>query len=178
MEYFFDSRIFEVKFHCNLEKCKGACCVIKGSAGPPVLFSEISIIEEILDVVSNYLNEINLNIIEKEGFYINNNGIYSLNTVSGNDCVFSYYENLIAKCSFQKAFYNKDTDFIKPISCHLFPVRIENMNRNVLKFEYFNECRDALDYGKIKNITVFEFVKDALVREVGKEFNYENIKKF
>lgn len=76
---------------------------------------------------------------------------------------------------FKKAFYNDETDFMKPISCHLFPVRISGIKRNIIKYEEINECFDALAKGEEENITVFEFAEESIVREYGTGF-YNDLK--
>ena len=142
-KYIIDDRIFNVKFSCDVGKCRGACCTLKGAGGAPILDEEVKIIKKNIDIVKKYLH------------------------VNDEECVFSFYEEGIAKCSFQKAFYNEESDFKKPISCHLFPVRISGIKRNILKYEEINECLDALEKGEEENISVFEFAKDSLIREYG-----------
>ncbi|MCW8817384.1 MAG: DUF3109 family protein, partial [Ignavibacteriaceae bacterium] len=85
-------------------------------------------------------------------------------------CVFVYYENEIAKCSIEKAYLEGKTDFRKPISCHLFPIRISDFGGDVLGFERIDECQPALELGKAENTTVAEFCKDSLSRLYGKEW--------
>lgn len=136
---------------------------------------EVKTIKKNLDAVKKYLHPLHVFSIETEGFLEGKNGNFSIRSVNDEECIFSFYEDGIAKCSFQKAFYNNETDFKKPISCHLFPVRISGKNRNIIKYEEINECIDALKKGEEENITVFEFARESLVREYGAGF-YNDLK--
>lgn len=169
-KYIIDDRIFSTKFFCDLDKCKGACCTLKGTVGAPVLKEETDKIYRILPKISKYLTKKNLDVIENEGIFIKGKKEYNLNTVDGDDCVFSIYEEGIAKCAIQKAYNEGEVDFRKPISCYLFPIRVSGEKRNVLRYEYMYECNDALDLGKEKNISIFEFARDAIINEYGEEF--------
>ncbi len=175
-KYFIDEKIFDVKFSCDLQMCKGCCCTIKGTIGAPLLEEEIIKIESILNTVKKYLSDINREWIDKKGFYEKLGNEITMNNVLNDDCVFSYCENDIAKCAFQKAYYEKETDFIKPISCHLFPIRVNGKKRNVLKYEKIDECKGALDKGEAENVSLIKFVKDGLIRECGREF-YKSLRR-
>lgn len=175
--YFIDDRIIKEKFYCDLQRCKGSCCTIKGATGAPILETEIKIIEDSLGSVYKYIPEENKKIIEAEGYYKIIEGELSLNNVDDNECVFSYYDSGIAKCSFQKAYLNKEIGFKKPISCELFPIRISGKNSDTLRYEKFYECEDAISKGNENNITILEFVKDALIRRFGDGFYEILVKK-
>jgi len=172
-----DDRIFELKFSCDLSVCKGACCTVEGTLGAPLKKEELSEIEKNIETAKKYLTAENREVIEKEGYYVEYEGKLWMNNVNDNDCVFSYYEGDIAKCSFQKAYNNGEINFKKPISCELFPIRVYGENCNDLRYEKSYFCEEALENGKVNNKTIFEFVKDAIVRAFGVEFYNENIKK-
>lgn len=171
-KYMIDDRIFSVKFSCDLQLCKGACCTIKGTVGAPLLKEEIKKIESILDIVKENLAVVNCSWIDEYGFYEKDGSEYTLIGINNDDCVFSYYDNEVAKCAFQKVYYESRTDFVKPISCHLFPIRINGKKRNILKYEKISECNDALDKGLLEGIPVMKYVKDGIIREYGKHFYY------
>ena len=177
-KFIIDHRVFDVKFKCNLEVCRGSCCTLKGAGGAPILDIEVMKIQSNVNIAKKYLSEKNKNVLDNEGFLEGEKGNYSINSVDDEDCVFSFYENGIAKCSFQKAFYNNETDFIKPISCHLFPLRISGNKRNIIRYEKISECEDALTYGNEQNITLFEFAKDPLIKEYGRDFYNDLQEKF
>ena len=174
-EYIIDDRIFDVKFSCDLEKCKGACCTLEGTLGAPILEEEIDEIEKTIPFAKKYLTNKHKKILDREEFYLEYEGEYHLNNVNDNDCVFSFYEDGIAKCSIQKAYYNGEVKFIKPISCQLFPIRVSGKGRNILRYEKMYECRDALDKGKEDGVTIFEYVKSGIERGFGKKF-YKSLK--
>ena len=174
-KYIIDDRIFKIKFSCDVLKCKGACCTLKGAGGAPIMDEEVDIIKNNLAIVRKYLNEESNNSIDADGFLEGSEGDFSIKSVNDEECVFVFYENEIAMCSFQKAFNNNETDFRKPISCHLFPIRISGKKRNTLRYEELYECEDALLKGKLEDVSVFEFCKDSLVREYGITF-YNNLK--
>ncbi|MBS1518870.1 MAG: DUF3109 family protein [Bacteroidetes bacterium] len=174
-KYIIDDRIFTTDFSCNVLKCKGACCTMKGAGGAPLLESETGQIKTVLKTVSRYLCDEKNKIIREEGFTDGSGRELELKSHNDEDCIFSFREDGIARCSFERAFFNKEIEFRKPISCHLFPVRITGKKRNVLRYEEIYECRDAVDEGKEKNIKLIDFLKDSMTREFGKEF-YQNLK--
>ncbi|MDQ3019241.1 MAG: DUF3109 family protein [Bacteroidota bacterium] len=174
-KFIIDDRIFDVKFSCDLHQCKGACCTLKGAGGAPILDAEILKIKSSLSAAKKYLDKKNLDILENEGFYYGFKGDYALNNVDDEDCVFSFHEDGVTKCSFQKAYNENEINFKKPISCHLFPVRVYGNKRNIIRYEEISECDAALLKGKEENISLFEFAEDSLVREFGRNF-YDDLK--
>lgn len=170
------AEIAETPFICNLIKCKGACCTIDSDFGAPLKNEEISQIEEILETVKTYLPEEHIQEIERNGFYEVKQNELLTRSVNRKACVFVSYEKGIAKCGIEKAFLAGKTDFRKPISCHLFPIRVNNFNGDVLRFEKLNECSPAIEEGKSKNVTVAEFCEEPLNRLYGKKW-YSQFKK-
>ncbi|MDZ4713106.1 MAG: DUF3109 family protein [bacterium] len=177
-KFIIDDRIFNVKFSCDLVKCKGACCTLKGAGGAPLLDSEIAEINASVKFVKKYLSNLNIDVIESAGFLEGSKGDFSLASVNDEECVFAFYDNDVAKCSFEKAYFNGEIKFRKPVSCHLFPIRIKGAKRNILRYEEISECSDALQKGEEENLTVFEFARESLEREYGKEFYRDLNKKF
>lgn len=165
-----DDRIFDVKFCCDLNRCKGACCTVYGTLGAPIKQSEISEIKNVMEVIYEYLNENNIRIIKEEGFFMEYGGRIYLNNIDDRECVFCIHRDSIAICSFQEAYNDGKTDFKKPISCELFPVREYTANGKELRYEKTYICEDALLKGNQLNITIFEFIKNAVIREYGEEF--------
>jgi len=177
-KFLIDHRIFSTKFLCDLNQCKGACCTLKGAGGAPILDSEIEVIETNLNIVKKYLGQENIDCLDSQGFLEGCSGDYSVRSIDNEECVFSYYENDIAKCSFQKAYNNGETTFRKPISCHLFPIRISGAKRNVVRYEELYECEAALQKGSEENVSIFKFAKDSLIREYGEVFYNDLHEKF
>lgn len=165
-----DKMIFEAHFACDLSKCKGICCVIKGTLGAPITLEEINIIDKIIPDITSYFEKPKLDYMYSNGFYEKFGDNYYLKTLNGDDCLFSYYDSDIAKCIFQKAYLDKQIDFKKPISCDLFPIRMYKGDKIYLKYEKISECKSAIIYGNDKKIRLFDFVRDALVRVFGSQF--------
>ncbi len=172
-----ESEIFSKKFSCDLKKCKGACCTFYGEYGAPVLDSEVKIIEEIYPIVKKYLSQNSINYIENHGMIEGTPGNYTTVCIENKDCVFVYWENGIALCAIEKAYLNKEIEFRKPLSCHLFPIREAHWNRKKLYFQQIDECKPALKKGIKENIYLYESVKEALIRRFGKTW-YENFENY
>lgn len=165
----------KINFSCDLEKCKGACCTMESEYGAPITKEEIEIIEKILPFVLKYLPEKNRNQISKSGFWNKKSGSYMTASIENKDCVFVFRENQIAKCAIEKAFHNGEIDFIKPISCHLFPIRVSDFGGPVLRFEEYDECRPAIEKGELAETSVIDFCSESLSRAYGKNW-YNNLK--
>lgn len=172
-----DDDILNKKFCCDLKKCKGACCTFYGEFGAPVLDEEVKLMREVLPIASKYLSQRSLNYIEEYGIIEGTHGNYTTVCIDNKDCVFVYWEDGIAFCAIEKAFLNGETKFRKPISCHLFPIRVAHWNNGQLYFSHIDECKPALKKGAKENIQLTECVKDALIRNYGLEW-YENLEKY
>ena len=170
------NEIADTPFICDLNKCKGGCCTFESDYGAPLRQEEIGKINGILDIVMHYLSQRNIDEIEETGFYIEEDGELLISSIDNKECVFVYYDDGIAKCSIEKAFVEGKTDFKKPISCHLFPIRIADFGGDVLRFEKFEECNPALEKGTEENVTVAEFCEEALERHYGEQW-YSDLKK-
>lgn len=172
-----NNEIFDTKFTCDLDKCKGACCTMESEYGAPVTREEIAKIEEIYDVVKKYLPKRHVMEIEEKGFWYEKFGELMISSVNNRECVFVYYDGDIAKCGIEKACRNGEVDFLKPISCHLFPVRVSNFGGPVLRYEEYSECEPALRKGKKTGLNIANFCKEALGRAFGDEW-LAKIKKY
>lgn len=159
--------IAKTKFVCDLKKCKGACCTLDSEYGAPLMNEELELIENVLDRVKDYLPEKHRSEIEAKGFYDRKDNELMIRSFNNKACVFVYYENDIAKCGIEKAFLDGKTDFRKPISCHLFPVRISEFGGDILRFEKFSECSPALEKGEEEEINLIDFLKESLIRKYG-----------
>ena len=168
--------IADILFVCDLKKCKGACCTFESKFGAPLNNDEIGKINGILDRVKKYLPQRSIKHIETNGFYSKEDGELLIDSIDNKECVFVYYDNGIAKCGIEKAYNNGETDFKKPLSCHLFPIRISNFGGDVLRYEKINECKPALERGAEENVTVAEFCEESLTRSYGNNW-YSELKK-
>ena len=171
-----DKEIADSHFACDLNICKGACCTLESDFGAPLLLEEVQKIREILPVVEKYLSEDHKQEIENKGFFEEKSDEILTKSVNRKACVFVYYENDIAKCSIERAYLNKETEFKKPLSCHLFPIRISNFGGDVLRYEKFSECKPAILNGKGKEIKLLDFCSEPLQRAYGKKW-YSKLKK-
>jgi hypothetical protein len=144
--------------------------------GAPITEEEIDKIDPILPLVMDYLPAEHRREIEKNGYWILKEGELMTRSLNNRACVFVSYDGDIAKCGIEKAYKDGKIDFIKPISCHLFPIRISNFGGPVLRFEKYAECEPALAKGKTTKIKVLDFCRTSLVRAFGIQW-FENTKK-
>ncbi len=163
-------------FVCDLHKCKGACCV-EGDLGAPLEEDELSAVDSVLDVVKPYLSQEAIDVLEAEGGYlIDEEGDYSTTTIDNKECAFAFYDSSgILKCSIEQAWKDGKTDFRKPVSCHLYPVRVTKLeDHEALNYERWHICSPACDLGKELKVPVYKFLKEALVRKYGEDW-YEKL---
>lgn len=164
--------ILEKDFLCDLQKCKGACC-IEGDSGAPVTPEEVILIEKIYPQLKKYLPEKHLNTINSMGFaVIDSDGDLVTPLVDNRQCVYSFFNDQgILTCSIEKAFNDKMTNFRKPLSCHLFPVRITEYKRfDAVNYEKLKICKPAIACGKVNRMPLYLFLKDPLIRKYGEEW--------
>lgn len=164
--------LFKKKFVCDLQQCKGACC-IEGDAGAPLTSEEVLLIEENLSSIKSQMRAQGVDAVEKHGvFYNDSEGEKVTTLVNGKECAFVFFDkNNIAKCSIEAAYSKNEIDFNKPISCHLYPIRVKKYNDfSAINIDDWHICKPACDCGKTLNIPVFKFLKDAIIRKWGGEF--------
>lgn len=164
--------LIENDFVCNLTKCKGACCV-QGDAGAPLTEEEIKILPTIYDKVKPYLTEKGIRAIEEQGTHVLDwEDEWSTTCVDKNkECAYVTWENGITKCGIEKAYENGDISWKKPISCHLYPIRVTKYpDFEVLNYDRWSICSDACTFGKELQIPVYKFLKDPLIRAYGEEW--------
>ena len=161
--------VFEKQFVCDLSACKGACCV-EGDAGAPLELQEVNILEETYEKVKPYMRKSGIESIEENGFYvIDGDGDYTTPLVNNSECAYvSFDKDGIAKCSIEQAYNDGHIKFKKPISCHLFPVRVKQYKDfEALNYEEIKICKPACDCGEKLKVPVFRFLKEPLVRKYG-----------
>jgi hypothetical protein len=166
-------------FVCDLQKCKGACCV-EGDLGAPLEKEELSDIDAVIEHVRPYLSAEAIAVLEKEGGYVYDEmGDYSTPTLGGKECAFAFYdERGILKCSIEQAWKDGKTTFRKPISCHLYPIRVTKAGGyEALNYDRWHICSPACELGESLKVPVYKFLKEALVRKYGEEWyaNLENL---
>ncbi|MDP4680034.1 MAG: DUF3109 family protein [Cyclobacteriaceae bacterium] len=164
--------IAEKHFVCDLDKCKGACCV-EGDLGAPLEEDELDQLDGSLEAIRPYLSPKGLKEIERQGAYIlDEEGDYSTVTVGGRECAFSVYdEKGILKCAIEQAHRDGKTNFLKPISCHLYPIRITKYdNYDALNYDRWDICSAACTLGENLKVAVYKFLKVPLIRKYGKDW--------
>ena len=173
-------------FCCDYEKCKGICCV-EGDAGAPVTMDEIAAIEETLDTVWPDLSASAQSVIDKQGVaYADQDGEMVTSIVRGKDCVFTCYDGDNCLCALEKAAREKaaanhsqfsilNSQFAKPISCSLYPIREKNFGNGLIGLNYnrWDVCRDAVEKGKALGLPVYQFLKEPLIRRFGEAWYQE-----
>lgn len=170
-----NKEIIKRTFTCDLNKCKGACCTVESDYGAPLLKEEIDEITIALPAIKKILSQVQNNEIDKNGFHFEIDGELMVKAIDNKDCIFAYYDGDVAKCAIERAYYNGESKFIKPLSCHLFPIRINQFGGDVLKYEIYDECSGAFALGAITEIPVFEFCEGGLKRKYGKTW-YNKLK--
>lgn len=169
------TQIFDKKFVCDLNACKGACC-IEGDAGAPLTKEEVSILEENLDAIKPFMRPEGQKAVEKSGvFYMDEENEPVTTLVNGGECAFVFFdEKGITKCAVEAAYLEGKTDFKKPISCHLYPIRVKKFNEyKALNYDKWSICEPACTCGDALNVPVFRFLKEPLIRAFGEEFYSE-----
>lgn len=170
------SDVVEKNFVCNLEKCKGACCW-EGDFGAPLEKEEIRTIKEIMPIMESYLSDRSISKINKDGwsneFKTPEEKFTGTQLHSDGSCVFLAKKGDTAYCAFEQANNDGKTDFKKPISCHLYPVRVsknETTGFEALNYDKWDICSAACRLGDKLNIPIYSFVKDAIIRKYGQLF--------
>jgi hypothetical protein len=165
--------LLEKKFVCDLNACKGACCVA-GDSGAPLDKDELTLIDSVLERVKPYMVKKGLAAIKKHGAYvIDGDGDYTTTLVSdGAECAFVFFDEAnIAKCAIEKAHSEGLIDWKKPMSCHLYPVRItKHKNYDAVNYSKWDVCKPACKCGEKLDVPVYKFLKEPLIRKYGKEW--------
>lgn len=164
--------IFTEYFCCDLDACKGICCV-EGDAGAPVTIDEIAGIEDAIDTVWDDLSATAQAVIDKQGVaYTDRDGDLVISIVGGKDCVFTCYEKGCCLCALERAWRAGKTAFCKPISCALYPIREKKLSNGMVALNYnrWDVCHDAVKKGNELRLPVYRFLRDPLVRRFDEDF--------
>lgn len=164
--------VVEKEFVCNLDKCKGACCV-EGDFGAPLDADELPILEEIYPIVKPYLTQDAIRVIEKLGTHTtDDDGDLCTPVIDGRECVYAIYDKKgILKCGIEQAYLDGKISWKKPISCHLYPIRITTKkNFEALNYNKWHICSPACVLGKELQVPVYKFLKAPLIRKYGEQW--------
>ncbi|AYO58073.1 hypothetical protein CO230_08035 [Chryseobacterium sp. 6424] len=169
--------IFSEEFVCNLTRCKGACCVA-GDVGAPLEKYETEILENIFDQVKPYLRPEGVAALEGQGTWTidPHDGDYVTPMVNGEECAYVIFDDKgITKCGIEKAYEDGAVEWQKPISCHLYPIRVtEYSTFTALNYHEWEICNPACELGKELKVPVYKFLKTPITRKYGEEF-YETL---
>lgn len=163
--------LIQAHFVCNLSACKGACCV-EGDQGAPLLLEEEAVIQENLAGILPYLAPENQERITQEGFALTYpDGDFGTRLMDDGACVFVTRENGMVTCGIEKAYKDGKSNFIKPVSCHLYPVRVKEYKEFIaVNYDRWEICKPACKLGSELNVPLYLFVETALVRRFGQEW--------
>ena len=172
-EAFIEERLGRERFACDPESCKGACCTLEGGRGAPLDDREVEEIRKAFPAVEGFLPAKSLQVIQSVGQVEGAPGDYATPCVENRECAYAYFESGIARCSFERAYLEGSAAWRKPLSCHLFPVRVRRFGQEFLHYEEIDECASGRTRGADENIPISEFLKEPLTRRFGKSW-YES----
>jgi hypothetical protein len=159
-------------FACDIARCKGECCV-DGNSGAPLEMEEADILEEEYENYKPYMTPEGIESVERQGFMVVDcDGDYTTPLVDDAECAYSYRENGITLCAIEKAFREGKCSFRKPISCHLYPIRLINLSNGTIGLNYhrWNVCSSACENGRKLGIPVYKSLREPIIRRFDEEF--------
>ena len=173
--------LLDKKFVCDLNACKGECCVA-GESGAPLDEEELETLNNVFETVKPYMTKRGIKAVEKKGTYVkDSDGDFTTTLVTeGGECAFVFFdEKKIAKCSIESAYRDGKIKWQKPISCHLYPVRItKHKTYDAVNYHKWNICKPACECGAKLNVPVFKFLKEPLIKKFGNGWFEELLKAY
>lgn len=166
------TELFDRKFVCDLNACKGACCV-QGDAGAPLHVEEATLLEELLEDIVPFMAEEGIKAVEEDGvFYMDQDNEPVTTLIDGGRCAFVVFDpNGIAKCAVEDAYNAGKIPFKKPVSCHLYPIRVKEFDDfTALNYDRWSICAPACACGEKLDVPVYRFLKEPIVRAFGDAF--------
>ena len=161
----------EVKFCCDLAECRGACCV-EGDSGAPLDSDEIPVLESLFPTVRQYMSDGGIRAVAEYGTsVVDSDGQPCTPLVEGRECAYAVVEDAVTLCAIEKAWRDGKTDFRKPVSCHLYPVRIEDYGEfKAVNYHEWEICRCAVRKGRRDGEPLYRYLEEPLVRRFGQEW--------
>ena len=159
-------------FACDLGKCKGICCV-EGDAGAPLELEEVDELEENYAAYAPYMTEEGRREVERQGFMVvDSDGDYTTPLVNNAECAYAFEENGITFCAIERAYRESKCSFLKPISCHLYPIRVMKFSNGTFGLNYhrWGVCHDAVECGRKIGLPIYKALKEPIIRRFGEEF--------
>ncbi len=158
-------------FCCDLAHCKGQCCV-EGDSGAPLDVSEVPVLERIYPTVAQYMTEAGRRAVEQQGVAVDDNaGEPCTPLVDGRECAYVTWDGDTALCAIEKAFRDGNVDFPKPVSCHLYPIRVDDYGEfTALNYHEWDICRTAVCKGRETGQPLYKYLKEPLIRRFGQDW--------
>lgn len=166
--------VLDKEFVCNLSACKGQCCV-DGDAGAPLDKDETIILDQIYDKIKPYLRNEGIEAIDAQGkWVVGEDGEYETTLINGGECAYVIFDGATALCGIEQAYNEGLVDWKKPLSCHLYPIRIKEYSQfSAVNYHKWHICDDACSLGKELEVPVYKFLKEPLIRKYGGEWYQE-----
>lgn len=167
--------IIEKEFVCNISTCKGQCC-IDGDAGAPLEDHELQIMKDIYPKVKPFMRKEGIAEVEKQGVYTTNtDGENETTLINDKDCAYVFFDkNKTALCAIEEAYNQGEIEWKKPISCHLYPIRVHDYTEfSGVNYDRWEICDDACSLGTELQVPIYKFVKQALIRKFGEDWYAE-----
>ncbi len=171
--------VVEEQFVCDLTKCKGGCCE-DGDAGAPLEVAELDELVDNYEIFAPYMTTEGRKEIERQGKYVYDREFgWVTPTIRGQMCAYGYRdEKGILKCAIEQAYNDGKLNWKKPISCHLFPIRLSKSKDRQTEYVNYEPredlCSAACKLGKKLKVPTYVFLKEAIIRKYGEEF-YETL---
>jgi hypothetical protein len=159
------------EFICNIEKCRGLCCLY-GDAGAPLDESELDEIENNYEAFKPYMVPEGIEAVDRKGlFEVDRDNDLVTPLIDNRECAYAYVEDDIYKCAIEKAWFEGKSTFRKPVSCHLYPIRIKKLREyEAVNYDRWDICKSACRLGKENKVPVYVFLKEPLIRKYGQEW--------
>lgn len=166
--------ILENDFVCNLSACKGSCCV-DGDAGAPLMEEETAVLEQIYPLVKPFLRPEGIAVLESQGRWVKGaDGTCETPLIENKDCAYVVFKEGMAQCGIEQAYNQGIIKWRKPVSCHLYPIRVKDFSEfAAVNYDRWEICHDACALGKSLQVPVYRFVRDALIRRFGEDWYLE-----
>ena len=164
--------ILTTDFLCDVARCKGICCV-EGNAGAPLEMDEMDVLEELYPIYEKYMTPEGREAIERDGFaVVDIDGDLTTPLVNDAECAYSYNEGGVTLCAIEKVYLAGECSWRKPISCHLYPIRVAKFSNGTygLNFHRWNVCASAFECGRKMGVPAYKMLKEAITRAFGEEF--------
>lgn len=163
--------VISKRFCCDLASCLGACCV-HGDSGAPLKQEELAHLEAVFPEVKPYLRAEGLAAIEEQGLHVvDTDGDRVTPLINQGECAYVVFENGLALCGIEMAFRDGKTNWMKPLSCHLYPIRIKEYKQyDAVNYDEWDICRPALKKGEKLGLPVYLFAREALIRAYGQDW--------